>query len=284
MSASDDKNDDLVRATKERVVELFSKELTSAERVWLSDACVRRYLRARKCDKEKAAEMCSATLQWQRDYRPAVHETDRQALVKEATSCKMYVPGTRDKQGRPIVMMRPVRDDTGDEAADEKVRYLSFVMEQAIEMIDESADADGDAGKMTWVVDMTGMRVAMSHSMSITKRCISMLEAHYPERLGHAFFLNPPWLFHGLFRIVSPFIDPATRSKATMLKKSQFDQMYEHIDLDQLETDLGGELPPYAFDQDTFLATTSSSSAGSGNDKSASSSSSSSSSSASDEE
>lgn len=35
----------------------------------------------------------------------------------------------------------------------------------------------------------------------------------FPERLGHLFFYQPPWIFKGIFEAVKGFIDPKTVSK-----------------------------------------------------------------------
>ena len=45
-----------------------------------------------------------------------------------------------------------------------------------------------------------------------------VLQSHFPESLSELWFLNTPWLFSGLWRVVSPFIQPATKDKITFLK------------------------------------------------------------------
>lgn len=59
----------------------------------------------------------------------------------------------------------------------------------------------------------------MSHATGL---CISrflrrVLQGHFPERLSQLWFLNAPFIFWGLWRIVSPFIEPATRDKIVFL-------------------------------------------------------------------
>ena len=45
------------------------------------------------------------------------------------------------------------------------------------------------------------------------KQVISILQNHYPERLGRACVKNVPWLLWGFFKLINPFIDPLTKEK-----------------------------------------------------------------------
>lgn len=49
----------------------------------------------------------------------------------------------------------------------------------------------------------------------------SLLQGHFPERLSQLWFLDAPFIFYGLWRCVSPFIEPATRAKIVFLSKGQ---------------------------------------------------------------
>jgi hypothetical protein len=42
---------------------------------------------------------------------------------------------------------------------------------------------------------------------------ISVVQAHYPERLGSAMISNVPWLLNAFFKLIHPFIEPVTRAK-----------------------------------------------------------------------
>jgi CRAL/TRIO domain len=44
-----------------------------------------------------------------------------------------------------------------------------------------------------------------------------VLKGQFPERLSQLWFLNAPFIFWGLWRIVSPFIEVATREKIVFL-------------------------------------------------------------------
>lgn len=42
---------------------------------------------------------------------------------------------------------------------------------------------------------------------------LNILQDHYPERLGRAFVINVPFLLNAFYKMINPFIDPATREK-----------------------------------------------------------------------
>lgn len=48
-----------------------------------------------------------------------------------------------------------------------------------------------------------------------------MPQGHFPERLSQLWFLNAPFIFWGLWRLVSPFIEPATRDKIVFLSGAE---------------------------------------------------------------
>lgn len=42
---------------------------------------------------------------------------------------------------------------------------------------------------------------------------LSILQNHYPERLGKAFLINIPFLLNAFFKLIMPLVDPVTREK-----------------------------------------------------------------------
>ena len=51
--------------------------------------------------------------------------------------------------------------------------------------------------------------------------CLLGLQGQFPERLSQLWFLNAPFIFWGLWRIVSPFIEAATREKIVFLSGAE---------------------------------------------------------------
>lgn len=55
-----------------------------------------------------------------------------------------------------------------------------------------------------------------------------MLQQHFPESLSELWFLNAPFIFWGLWRVVKPFIQPGTRDKIRFLSGSERAALLSH--------------------------------------------------------
>ena len=49
--------------------------------------------------------------------------------------------------------------------------------------------------------------------MSTSRTILSILQDHYPERLGLSLFINLPFIVTATLKIIMPFVDPVTREK-----------------------------------------------------------------------
>lgn len=128
---------------------LLPQDLVSYRQDYCDDLCLRRFLRARDHDLDRALEMLLACLDWRDDWRPeAIQGSEMKADLDMG---KMYMHGF-DREQRPVVIFRPGRDiDNGDSIRD-KVRYYVFMLEHAI------AKMEGGVEQMTWLVDLNGYR------------------------------------------------------------------------------------------------------------------------------
>lgn len=67
---------------------------------------------------------------------------------------------------------------------------------------------------------LAGLRFANLDSKAL-QAVFEILQQHFPECLSELWFLNAPFIFWGLWKIVSPFINPATKEKIVFVNKSQ---------------------------------------------------------------
>ena len=94
-------------------------------------------------------------------------------------------------------------------------------------------------GKLTAIFDLRG---ASMDNMDVAglKQIFGLLQSHFPERLGRMIFLDPPVIFWGVWRVVSPFVDPVTRAKVVMASLRDLGDG-SIVPLRVLPEDMGGE-------------------------------------------
>ncbi|WIA18642.1 hypothetical protein OEZ85_003348 [Tetradesmus obliquus] len=202
-------------------------------RLFCNDWTYVRYLRARSWDLSKAHKMLLGTLQWRLETRP--QEIVWAQVEKEAETGKTFVSPHADKEGRPVVMMRPRNQNTRDEK--EQVMFLIYCLEHASRLADEQR-----VGKMTWLLDFEGYSMRNAPAIRTSLAVLHTLQNHYPERLGQAVCYHAPTLFSMTWKAVSPFIDPITKKKIAFVDKGPHEEpeMSARFHLEHIESCMGG--------------------------------------------
>lgn len=93
-----------LQAFRESIPTIWPEELTGVEKVFLTDATLCRYLRAREWNLGKAQKMLVETLKWRREYKPWAI-TAQDVDVELNNPGKLYRSGF-DKYQRPILIMK----------------------------------------------------------------------------------------------------------------------------------------------------------------------------------
>eukprot|EP01112_Ceratiomyxa_fruticulosa_P008510 TRINITY_DN2205_c0_g1_i1.p1 TRINITY_DN2205_c0_g1~~TRINITY_DN2205_c0_g1_i1.p1 ORF type:complete len:327 (-),score=67.84 TRINITY_DN2205_c0_g1_i1:28-1008(-) len=218
--------------------------VTEYERNWCTEMMLCRYLRARNYDLDKSEKMLRDTIAWRREYKPMCI-TAEDIMIELKNEGKLYRNG-KDKLGRPIIYMRPGKDNTGVPEKDVKIRYLVYLLEKCIMSMDEAKGEE----KLAWMVDYKNY--SQLTGMGMTKMAFEVLnivQNHYPERLGVAYMVNAPWAFSIFWAMLTPFMSEVTKSKLTFVK-SKDPLLFEHIHEDELEVEYGGK-NDFQYDYDT---------------------------------
>ncbi|KAJ2458918.1 hypothetical protein GGI02_005949, partial [Coemansia sp. RSA 2322] len=169
---------------------------------WLSDECIARYVRARKGVYEETKRALRKTIEWRAAVRP--HALRPDAVEDESRTGKMYFNGF-DKLSRPVIYMYNHRQNTKD--ADGQIRWVIYTLEMCIRHMPPGVE------KVTLAIDAAHWGLSSSVSIGTAKKFLDTLANHYPERLGRGVIFSPPRFFVAFYSIVSPFIDPVTKSK-----------------------------------------------------------------------
>jgi len=226
--------------------------ITDDERMWLSQECLLRYLRATKWHEKDAAKRLQETLTWRRDY--GVEELTAEHISPENETGKQIILGY-DKQGRVCHYLNPGRQNT--DPSPRQVQHLVFMVERVIDIMPPQQET------LALLINFKQSKNRSNTAPGIGqgREVLNILQTHYPERLGKALIINGrltestfalagryvgdadgcartvPWVVQGFFKLITPFIDPHTREK---LKFNE--DMNQYVPPEHLWTEFNGKL------------------------------------------
>lgn len=171
-----------------------SRPLNDEEKIWLTRECLLRYLRASKWGVAEAKKRLEGTLIWRREYGVYDHTVDY--ITPEMETGKMYTLGF-DNIGRPCLYLNPARQNT--ERSPRQVHALVFMLERVIDMMGPAQET------LALLIDFKSATNSTSPSVGQGRQVLSILQMHYPERLGRSLIINseslPPRQYSGSFLI-----------------------------------------------------------------------------------
>ncbi|KAH7104432.1 hypothetical protein BKA62DRAFT_460565 [Auriculariales sp. MPI-PUGE-AT-0066] len=99
---------------------LDDKPLDEAERFWLSEECIQRYVRASKGVEQTAKTRLEATLRWRREYVFGTELMNPESFSVEGETGKQIIFGY-DHARRPALYLLPSRQNT--DGPPQQIRY-----------------------------------------------------------------------------------------------------------------------------------------------------------------
>jgi len=184
-----------------------------------------RYMRAAKWKFEDAKKRIHGTIEWRREFKPELITPDEVKIEDE--SGKILINGF-DKDGRPIIYMRPGRQNT--ETSPRQLRHLVWVLERAKDLMPPGQES------LVILIDYKSTTLRTNPSISTARKVLTILQHHYVETLGRGLVVNLPMLLNFFYKGISPFLDPITRDKIRFNP-----DLSDLIPLEQLDADLGGK-------------------------------------------
>ncbi|KAL1628072.1 Phosphatidylinositol transfer protein (PITP) [Neofusicoccum ribis] len=213
--------------------------LSDDERMWLTKECLLRYLRAVKWTSAAAAEKrLLDTVIWRREYGTNGFTADY--ISPENETGKLIILGY-DNEGRPCLYMDPSKQNT--EKSDRQVHNLVFMLERAIDLMPAGVES------VALLINFKNSTSAKNPSLGQGKQVLTILQDQYPERNGKSLISDLPWYVTTFFKLISPFIDPVTKTK--MKFNEPFGQF---IPPSQLMKSYGGEAE-FTYDHSAYWPT-----------------------------
>ncbi|KAL3236486.1 CRAL-TRIO domain-containing protein [Nakaseomyces bracarensis] len=204
------------------------------------DALLLRFIRARKWDLDKSLEMIAKTMEWRvneskvdtiiYEGERAAYTNGQEGFLKNLTLQKAVICG-RDKEGRPIVCVRPKLHRAKDQNLEEMKRYSLLIIEQARLFLKDPVDT------ATVIFDLSDFSMS-NMDYAPVQFLITCFEAHYPESLGRLYIHKAPWIFSPIWKVIKKWLDPVVASKIYFTKTTN--DLKDYIDCDQLPEYLDG--------------------------------------------
>ncbi|XP_078167462.1 uncharacterized protein LOC144562167 [Carex rostrata] len=196
---------------------------------------LRRFLRARDLDIEKASSLFLKFLKWRRQSVPNGFISESE-IRNELPQRKVFMQGF-DKAGGPILLVFAAKHDYSKRHMDEFKRFVTYFLDKACARM-----ASGQE-KFICIVDLKGW--GYSHcDIRAYIAAIEIMQNYYPERLGKALLIHVPQLFMKAWKIVYPFIDNNTKEKFFFVDDKKLQEvLLAEIDESQLPEIYGGKLP-----------------------------------------
>ncbi|GMH32429.1 hypothetical protein BSKO_00263 [Bryopsis sp. KO-2023] len=202
----------------------------------LDDACVSRWLVARGNDPSCAEEAIRTHAVWREEYVPNGRISEAEVL-NEIRAQKVFLQG-HDNKGQALLVVHARKHDMGDRNIEETERFICYVLDNSGALASQREES---AGKICVIFDLSGLRLKNLDVKGLGA-IFDLLQRHYPERLACLWFLNAPFIFWGVWRVVSPFINENTREKIRFISASRDCQfLKDTVPLDVLPSCYGGD-------------------------------------------
>ncbi|XP_021715313.1 random slug protein 5-like [Chenopodium quinoa] len=228
--------DDTAEQHKLSLMRVFveSRDPSSKE---VDDLMLRRFLRARDLNVEKAGAMFLKYLKWRKTFLPKGCVT-KEEIQYDLSHNKIHLGGV-DKKGRPIVVAFAGRHYQNSKSGglDEFKRLVVYTLDTLCARMPAGQE------KFLAIGDLQGWGYSNSDIRGYLG-ALSILQDCYPERLGKLCIVHAPKIFMAVWKVIYPFIDDNTKTKIEFVEKKQMKStMLEDIEESQLPDIYGGKLP-----------------------------------------
>ncbi|KXN69344.1 CRAL/TRIO domain-containing protein, partial [Conidiobolus coronatus NRRL 28638] len=210
--------------------EQFEEELMKDIMVDHPDNLIIRFLRARKHDSKAAFQMVFDSVQFfhVQGIHDVIKRGERELLQYPLESGLLYFYG-HDLEGNAILYLNVRYHKPKESPVELFSKIIMYIMAQGYLML-------GDK-KVTGIIDLKGLSLSNVEYKNV-KFAADILANNFPEVLSRVFIINAPWIFGGIWSIVSSFLDPVVKEKIQFLSESD---LKNFISPDQLPVRLGGK-------------------------------------------
>ncbi|KAJ1948764.1 phosphatidylinositol transfer protein csr1 [Linderina macrospora] len=192
------------------------------------------FLRTRGWDVQRSFDSVVSAIEWR-----AAHAMDKLMWEGESTQAFRaieqaleYEAGV-DRLGCPVLIVR-VRKSVPKEFSKESwEKKIAYTLEHT------ALVARASNSKSVLLQDMSGFGMS-NLDYSASKLTMDMISALYPDIYESMILFASPWIFSGVWKIMSKWLDPALADLIQFTKN--IDELHTFIDDDQISVDMGGSM------------------------------------------
>ncbi|KAL0732228.1 hypothetical protein Bca4012_008437 [Brassica carinata] len=201
----------------------------------VDDLMIRRFLRARDMDIEKASALFLKYLAWRKTVLPKGYIPESE-IANDLSHNKVCMQG-HDKKGRPIIVIIGNRHSPSKGNPEEFKRFVVYTLEKICARMPRGEE------KFRAIVDLQGWGYSNCDIRGYLA-ALSTLQDCYPERLDKLYFVRAPYIFMTAWKVIYPFVDTNTKKKIVFVENKKLTPtLLEDIDESQLPDIYGGKIP-----------------------------------------
>ncbi|KAG5035835.1 hypothetical protein JHK87_010745 [Glycine soja] len=240
VTVSEEAKVEAVSASPEEV-SIWGVPLLADER---SDVILLKFLRARDFKVKEAFAMIKGTIRWRKEFK--MEELLLEDLGDDLEKA-VYMHGF-DKEGHPVCYniygefqnKELYKKSFSDE--EKRYRFLRW----RIQFLEKSIrKLDFNPGGISTIVQVNDLKnspgPAKWELRQATKQALQLLQDNYPEFVAKQVFINVPWWYLAVNRMISPFLTQRTKSKFVFAGPSKSaETLLRYIAAEQLPVKYGG--------------------------------------------
>ncbi|XP_065853497.1 uncharacterized protein [Euphorbia lathyris] len=210
-------------------------EREDADAKEVDDLMIRRFLRARELDIEKASTLFLKYLSWKKSFMPNGSISPSE-IPKELGQNKLFMQGI-DKKNHPILVVFGAKHIPYKGNIEEFKRFVVFSLERVCARMPPGQE------KFMAIADLEGWGYTHCDIRAYIA-ALSILQDCYPERLAKMFIVHVPYIFMTAWKVIYPFIDSKTKKKIVFVDNKKLSSaLLEDIEESQLPDIYRGKLP-----------------------------------------
>lgn len=211
-----------------------------------SDVVLLKFLRARDLRAKDAFNMLEKTMQWRKEFGVDVlvdEDSDGDLNLERA----VFMHG-HSKQGHPVCynvygefrneeLYRKMFSD--EEKRQRFLRWRVRFMEKSIRKFDFGP------GRISTIVQVNDLKNSPGPNRwelrQATNQALQLFQDNYPEFVAKQIFINVPWWYLALNKMISPFLTQRTKSKFVVAGPSKSaETLFKYISAEQIPAQYGG--------------------------------------------